>query len=67
MRMAVDLTPHAMEIYQTLHLKLSILGTDWVTEVLARGRTSGLMDVHRTNSSKETIKRAEHSCCGSCA
>jgi len=37
------------------------LGADWVTEILARSRTSGLMGVHRINCSKETIKRAEHS------
>jgi len=38
-----------------------MLETDWVTEVLARGRTSGLMRVRRINSSKEMIKRAGHS------
>jgi len=32
-----------------------------VTEVLVRGRTSGLMSVHRINSSKEMIKCAGHS------
>ena len=40
---------------------LSTLGVDWLIVVLTRGRISGLMGVHRTNSSKETFKRAEHS------
>ena len=32
-----------------------------MTELLTRGRTSGLVGVHRNNSSKETIKRSGHS------
>ena len=33
-------------------LSFSILGADWVTEVLARGGTSSFMGVDRINSSK---------------
>jgi len=44
------------------------LGADWVTEVLSRGRTSSLIVVQRSESSKACYQTCRaFCCCGSCA